>query len=353
MRHKVVVIGKFGAGEKVYDGQAIKTRIFASAIESLPDQCELMKINTFGWKKNPFKLFSQTISATNKCDDVIFMTDEGGIKVFPWLLLLANWKQRCRLHYVVVGGWLVHVLKRHKFISACLRRFDGIYVETRAMKKGLEELQFQNVHILLNCKPLVPLKEDELTINTETPHRLCIFSRIMREKGIDEAVSAVIAANEYYKKTVFTLDIYGQVDDRQENWFEELSATFPPEIRYCGVVPFDESVETIRPYFALLFPTKFFTEGIPGTIIDAYAAGVPVISSEWENFSDIVDHGITGIGYSFEEPQQLEDILIGVARDPMMIQDMKKNCLIKAQDYLPNNVLGAFWDKLFTKKGNV
>jgi hypothetical protein len=53
----------------------------------------------------------------------------------------------------------------------------------------------------------------------------------------------------------------------------------------------------LKDYFALLFPTHFYTEGIPGTVIDAYAAGIPVISAKWESYSDVIDEGVTGIGY--------------------------------------------------------
>mgnify|MGYP002519543662 CR=1 FL=1 len=32
-----------------------------------------------------------------------------------------------------------------------------------------------------------------------------------------------------------------------------------------------------------------YTEGVPGTIIDAYAAGLPIISAKWLNYGDILD----------------------------------------------------------------
>ncbi len=50
----------------------------------------------------------------------------------------------------------------------------------------------------------------------------------------------------------------------------------------------------------MLFPTKFKTEGIPGTIIDAYASGLTVVSSIWDNYNEIIDDGITGIGYEID-----------------------------------------------------
>ena len=344
---KIAIIGKYYTEKGVADGQTIKTIILASETENHPEHPKVIRINTFGWKKRPLKLFAQAVWVVNTCDDVILMTDAGGIKVFPWLLWLSNIRKRSRLHYAVVGGWLVTVLKKSRFLSAFLKRFDAIYVETEAMKKGLDAMGFGNVSIMRNCKPLKPLQECALHFPAAEPYRLCIFSRIMREKGIDEAVNAVISANAHYGRPVFSLDIYGQVDDSQVSWFEKLSAAFPPEIRYRGVAAYDQSVSILKPYFALLFPTKFFTEGIPGTIIDAYAAGIPVIASEWENVLDIVEPGITGITYPFSQPDRLTDILIGIAGNPGEILKMKKSCLAKAQEYLPGNALNVLWEILF------
>ena len=343
----IAIIGKFCTDKGVVDGQAIKTTILASELERL-ETCVIKRINTFGWKKRPLKLFMEAVVQTNACDDVILMTDAGGIKVFPWLLLFANIRKKSRLHYAVVGGWLVHLLRKHPFLAFCLKYFDTILVETHVMKIGLETMGFNNVHIMRNCKALQPVSEAELIIEEREPLPLCIFSRIMREKGVEEAVDAVAAANAHFGRTVFSLDIYGQVDDEQTEWFEKIVASFPPEIRYCGVIPFDQSVNVLKSYFVLLFPTKFYTEGIPGTIIDAYAAGVPVISSEWESFSDIIEPEITGIGYPFAQAHRLKEILIEVAQAPERILRMKRKCLEKAQEYLPDNAMKILREILFS-----
>lgn len=68
-------------------------------------------------------------------------------------------------------------------------------------------------------------------------------------------------------------------------------------------------METLKNYFALVFPTLFYTEGIPGTIIDAYAAGLPVISSKWESYDDVIEDNITGVGYEFGSDDALVEIL--------------------------------------------
>lgn len=343
---RIAVIGKYDTANGVSDGQAVKTHIIARELERHFGRDAVKRIDTYNWKKNPGKLFFRSIAAVRGCDNVIFMTDAGGIKIFPWLLRFANVFGSCRLHYVVVGAWLVHFLEKNPFAAACLKGFHGIYVETGAMKRGLESLGFQNVVLMVNCKPLKILQEKDLVFGSCEPYRLCTFSRVMKEKGVGEAVEAVKAVNLQYGKTVFSLDIYGPVDPGQQEWFDELSAVFPPEIRYCGVIPYDASVETVKSYHAMLFPTAFSTEGIPGTVIDAYASGVPVIASEWENFADCVESGTTGLGYPFLKPEGLREILAEIAEDPGRIHEMKKNCLEKAREYLPETVMDILLKEL-------
>ncbi len=90
---------------------------------------------------------------------------------------------------------------------------------------------------------------------------------------------------------------------------------FPEYIKYKGSVNYDESVETLKNYFALVFPTLFYTEEYLGTIIDAYAAGLPVISSKWESYDDVIEDNITGIGYKFGSDDALVEVLENVQKE--------------------------------------
>ena len=161
----------------------------------------------------------------------------------------------------------------------------------------------------------------------------------------EDAVNAVKQINEEMGKAVYTLDIYGQVDTGQSQWFDDLKASFPSYVNYCGVVNYDKSVDVLKDYFALLFPTHYYTEGIPGTIIDAYAAGVPVIAAKWESYSDIIDYR-TGIGYGFWSENGLKENLLKIVNIPAMLLDKKLQCLVEAERYKPENVVGILIERM-------
>lgn len=332
---KVCVIGHFGFGKEMLNGQTIKTKIITTELEKQLGCEQIMKIDTHGGARALPKVMIQMARGFRSCENIIILPAQNGVRIFAPLCAAFRKLYKRKLHYIVIGGWLDNLLERNPRLLKALDSFTAIYVETRTMKQNLEKRGLRNLCILPNFKDIHILTEDELVYPTGEPYRLCTFSRVMKEKGIEDAVEAVKAVNEKYGRTVYTLDIYGQVDSEQAKWFEDLKATFPGYVRYKGLVAYDKSVEVLKDYFALLFPTRFYTEGIPGTIIDAYAAGVPVISAKWESFADAVEDGITGIGYEFGICNEFLQILCEIADMPTIISEKKKTCITGAKEFTP------------------
>lgn len=340
---KVSVIGHFGFGHEYIDGQTVKTKILTDELCHYYGEESVLKIDTHGGLKTLVKAPFQVFSALKKSQNVIMLPAHNGVRVFGRLLpMFKRFFKGRKIHYSVIGGWLPKLVETKKGLAKALKKLDGIYVETSTMKNDLEQQGFKNVHVVPNFKNLTPLSSNELVYSQSEPYKLCTFSRVTKQKGIEDAVDAVKAVNEALGRVVCQLDIYGPIDNGQNEWFDELKKRFPDYVKYGGSVPFDKSVEVLKNYFALLFPTRFYTEGIPGTIIDAYAAGVPVISARWQSFSDIVEEGQTGIGYSLGEKDELVDILSRLVDEPERILNMKNNCLKKSADFLPSKVIEDF-----------
>lgn len=344
---RVAVIGHFAFGKECFDGQTVKTKIVTNELCRQLGNDEVLKLDTAGGKSTLLKAPFQCLKALKTAKNVIIFPAHNGVRVYvPLLSFFRKFFKNRKLHYVVIGGWLPEFLKTHKSLAKKMKCFDGIYVETNTMKRALEEQGFTNIVVMPNCKDLKILKPEDLVYPAEEPYKLCTFSRVMKEKGIEDAVNAVKVINEEVGRTVYTLDIYGQVDSSQTQWFENLQTTFPNYIEYKGVVDYDKGVEVLKNYFALLFPTRFYTEGIPGTIIDAYAAGVPIISAKWESFSDIIDEGATGFGYEINNVSDLTKHLENVVYNTKCISDLKLNCLEKSRYYLPCSIVKILIEKL-------
>ena len=304
------------------------------------------KIDSYGGVRALLRLPFQCIIALIKCQNVIMLPAYKGIRVIAPVLAMANLIARRRLYYVVIGGWLSSFLVNKPFLSWCLKAFDGIYVETRTMKQQLESRGFNNVYVMPNFKNLTPITESELVYSTKEPYRVCTFSRVMREKGIEEAVEAVRTVNAQFGRTVYMLDIYGQIDAGQADWFETLQTDFPPEIRYMGMVPFDQSVAVLKDYFALLFPTYYEGEGFAGTIVDAFSAGVPVIASDWLYNGELIRSGESGALVPPKDAEALAGKLMEISRDVDEWNRMKVTCLAEAERYRPEIAIKSLFEQL-------
>lgn len=342
---RICVIGHFAYGLEYFDGQTVKTKIITKELENQLGKDEVLKIDTHGGKKKMLRLILQLPVTMKNVKNIIMMPAHNGIRFFAPLLVFFNSFIHIKLHYVVIGGWLPEYLENKKRLQKNLKKFDGIYVETNTMKVNLEKQGFSNIYILPNCKELKILKENELVYATSKPFKLCTFSRVMKEKGIEDAVNAVEEINKKYGETIFTLDIYGQIDSMQTEWFESLQVKFSKDISYKGLVPFDKSTDVLKNYYALLFPTYYEGEGFAGTLIDAMAAGVPVIASDWRYNSEIVQDNRTG--FLIKNNESLHEKLEFIKSNIALVNDMKKMCIEEANSYVPSRAIMNLMNHLY------
>lgn len=341
---RVGIVGHFGKGLDLLNGQTIKTKIVAAELERVFGRECVLEVDTHGGLKSLFFLPLVLSFTLARCKNVVVLPAQNGLRIIVPLLYILNVCFRRKLHYVVIGGWMPNLISNKPFLTRCLKGFDQLYVETSVMKKTLEDRNFSNVYVMQNCKPLEILPESEFENQRSNEFRLCIFSRVMKQKGIEHAVTAIVKMNEKFGRESCSLDIYGQIEEPEKEWFNTLRESFPSNVAYKGFVPFNESVKVLKNYSALLFPTLFFTEGIPGTIIDAYAAGLPVISSRWASFSDVIEEGMTGFGYEFGSLEQLCNLLEELIAAPEKVYNLRKNCTVKAMQFQPENAMKQFID---------
>lgn len=343
---KAVIIGHFGFGYNYSDGQTIKTQNIYNALTKIYGEEQIRPIDTHGsittFIKAPFMLLKTFFQFKN----IIILPAHRGLRVYaPIIWIYKKFFHNVRVHYAVIGGWLPSLLEKNNSLRRTVKSIDYIYVETNTMKASLESLGVKSV-VMPNLKmiKLNPTPNDIFTQDEPLP--LCTFSRVMKQKGIEDAINAVVAINEKENKICYSLDIYGSIDSAETEWFEELMAKQPEYIKYMGVVSQDKIVDTLSRYFSLLFPTRFYTEGVPGTIIDAYASGLPVIVSKWQSYKDIVEEDVTGFAYEFGNTDEFESILYQILKAPSLVNSLRENCRQYANRYSADEAIRILEERL-------
>lgn len=335
-QYEYTVIGSFAENSTAYGGQTHKTRNFTDQLEK--EGKSVLRVDSHGWKHKIISFVKEIKQGIDSSEEIIMLPADGGVKIIPRLVLILKRNRNIKVKYVVVGGWLPEFLKKNYRLIKTLKKLDGIYVETQTMKSKLEKMGFKNIYYLPNFKNLRVLGLEECVFYKKPPYRVCTFSRVLKEKGIEDAVNAVKRINSFYGKTIYKLDIYGKIDDGQKEWFNKIQSQFTESIEYKGLVDGSMSTKVLKDYYLLLFPTYYSGEGYPGTLLDAFSAGVPVIASNWAYNAEIVNDKL-GFLYPAKDVDALIHTLKRVAEDPNCIHDLKKNCLDYASSMSPHKVI--------------
>ena len=344
--HNIAIIGHFGFGGVYLDGQTIKTKVVAEELCNKYGRNDVSLHDTHGGIRFLIKLPFVVIKMMMSSHNIIMMPAHKGLLFISPALILFNIIFRRSLYYVVIGGWLPKTIAGNKWLCFLLKRFNGIFVETRSMYDKMADMGFTNVSVMPNFKPLEIADRKDIHVQSDKPFALCTFSRVVREKGIEDAIEAVKTCNARVGHTVFTLDIYGQIGKDQKEWFDNIMKGQPDFIRYKGCVDFGNSVSVLKHYFALLFPTYYEGECFAGTLIDAFAAGVPVIASDWHDNPNIIDNGKTGRIFHTHNVEELTSILYEASANPESIIQMRSNCLDEAMKYQPERVIEILVERL-------
>lgn len=346
-KYKIGIWGQFGNGiDKIADGQAVRTTIITEELKNRYGNNNVKVLNTNNWKKQPFKFLWDTINLNAQCDKVIIAPADNGFKVVCWLLNFTNAFFRKELFNIVIGGYLPGLLKKKPRYVMWLKKYKALFVQTINIKKDLEKFGLNNVQILSNLKRLNTVAAANLQVCSESHIKLCTLSRINEVKGIEYAINGVKVCNEILGKGFVKLDIYGVVADDYQAKFSELLKENKEYASYGGILDFNKTVETLKDYFAMLFPTYYYGEGFPGNVVDAYNAGIPIIATDWLYNKDVIMNGKNGILVPIKDSNALADAIIRLYNNRDEHYHMCVNNIKESEKYTPDVVLRVFYSFL-------
>ena len=300
---RILLIGRLPPPE---GGTTVPCAQLAQALSSHPDVADLKVINTTRVRSFiPMMrvLFNILIHAP-KFDVISFYATYRGIlrlgpilwcicRVYrkPWLIRLGGGSLDQR--YASLPK-----LAKWGFRKTALKA-DFCLFETKQLVQFFDRVA-QNPVWYPNNRPLKS-NVAEAAEESASARRFVFVGQVTPPKGILE----IIAAGEQLDSSI-TVDIYGPLPGKiTERDFAELKT-----VRYCGVLESEEVIPTLRTYDALLLPTYYEGEGYPGVILEAYSAGLPVITTRWRAIPELVDEA-SGI---LIEPKDSEQLLAAMKK---------------------------------------
>lgn len=342
-KKKVLVLGFFGFIDNQLDGQTIKTRNVYSLLKSKEGDfiknVSFFDTQTFQKSKlNVFRLFKLII----KTDVLFYLPAHGNLKfIFPFIFVISK-LFNTKIHYIVVGGWLAKFLKNKPIHVWMLSRIERIYPENRLAVYDLQSTyNFKNVQQLNNFRcyelPDFNIPKSELI-------RLVFMARVHPQKGVRIIFKIEEELNRRNIKNV-EIDIFGPIYSGYKDEFKDL-ITNSKIVRYKGVLEPRTIYENLVNYNLMLFPTNFFTEGFPGSILDAYISRLPVIASSWKYASEFVEHNKTGIIVEFGNDQEFVSQTIKLIESPTLLNKLKIGATTEADKYSAEEAWNTLYSNL-------
>ncbi len=143
------------------------------------------------------------------------------------------------------------------------------------------------------------------------PLRIVVVSRFQWKKGIDFGLQAVRQLLE--RGIVFHCDVYGYGPDEERTRFTVHDLGLEGVVTLHGGVPRVVVRDALAQADVLLQPSV--SEGLPNSLVEAQAMGVPVVCTDAGGSGEAVEHGVTGLVVPRRDPGALADALEVLARD--------------------------------------
>lgn len=339
MNRNICILGRMANNVELYDGQTVLTRMLNDELKKQLKDYNFYYVDTYKYKKHILKCLFKTIYCLFKCNDVIMLLSRNGLSFYLPFLYYSNKIFRKNIYHRVIGGSLDKLVEKHPKWVKYLNSLNYNYVELKSLSDSLNKLGINNTKVSPNFKHIDILKINQIkeyNINDEI--RFCTFSRVVKEKGISDAIDIINKYNLKSNKKAY-LDIYGPIDEvYKEEFYSKIKKS--NYIFYKGIISSKDSVNTLKKYYMLLFPTYWEGEGFPGTLIDAFSSGLPIIATDWNYNSEIIKNNETGIVYNYKNKDLLYEKIVYSINNIDVINKMRFNCIKEAKKYNPKTVVG-------------
>lgn len=143
------------------------------------------------------------------------------------------------------------------------------------------------------------------------PLRCAFIGSIAEHKGTDLAVDAVLGS-----KSPIELKVHGRTTDFAE-FAEPLvqRAKDDGRIAFQGPFPRERLGDVLAETDVLIVPSRWY-ENTPFVVLEAFAAGVPVVATDLGGLSELVEDGVNGELFALDDVADLRGRLERLAREP-------------------------------------
>lgn len=198
---------------------------------------------------------------------------------FPWNAV----KKRVYKNSVILTFWLA-------FVNTQIRKKDKLKQLSRLIVlTDFAKTLYLNSKLNLDSNKVVVkpnfVNQKLEIVNLERGSHFLFVGRLSEEKGLDVILNA-FSNSKFRIKIAGIGPLQGTVEDFVEK--------YPDNFEYLGKLDSNQVEKEMKTASALIFPSLWF-EGLPMTIIEAFACCLPVIASDLGAMSSLICSSLNGL----------------------------------------------------------
>lgn len=225
-----------------------------------------------------------------------------------------------------------------------LQYFLALQFNTLVFFQNSDDLNlFKKMRLLNNVKTKiingsgVDLNKFFPSENVKLKFSFIMIGRILKDKGIDEYISAARGVKKKYPEAVFKL--LGSLDDNPSAYRENDILKWEKE----GVIIYIKPQKDVRPFLAEseVFVLPSYREGTPRATLEAMAMGLPVITADSPGCRETVIDGENGFLVTVKDSYSLQIAIEKMITNRQLINKMGAKSLHFVKQKYDVNLVNA------------
>lgn len=293
---------------------------------SVVETADIRNVSTLGKVAATIRVFAGILWQAPRVDVLtLHASTAATLTIGPFLYLVGKAFRKPTVLREFGGAFADDYFDCHRVVRWGLRKsalaMDLVLMQTNSMVEVFRTTTNARVEWFATSRPM----SDDIRQRTgNSKPRFVFVGHVKPTKGIRELVAA---ANKLQSKYSFEVDIWGPL--REGVVESELNTKCT---RYRGVLPMEEVRQALDQYDVLVLPTYFHGEGYPGSIVEAFACGLPVITTDWRSIPELVNES-NGILVKPRDINDLADALERLIESPEQVRELSGGALATARRF--------------------
>jgi len=254
------------------------------------------------------------------------------------------------------GGSLDEFRRRHSQLSNRLMTKIFRMPERILVLSSIQKEPFRALNILHRVE-VVPNMIDTTKFNKKSNYRdglgissdvtvvLFVAAHFFKEKGVWDVLEAISLVTKDYEQVLFVL-VGGGKEEKAMKQFCHIKR-LGKFVKFTGHLFNEVLINVFLSSDIFILPT--YSEGFPLVILEAMAAGLPVISTPIRAIPDIIEDGVNGFLIEPRNPAALAEKIIQLIEDKTLLKTMGENNKKKVKEKYDLEPVAKIFDNIYSE----